>query len=671
MEIQDILARLEKVHSTNGGWIACCPAHADSNPSMSITKAQDGKILMHCHAGCDTESIVSAIGLKLSDLMPERREMPQERRKRAKAASRAVARYEYQDERGNPSYAVIRYEPKTFRQVHYENGVEKWGMQGVKRIPYHLPEVVKAAKEGREIIVCEGEKDVDALRKLGFTATCNAGGAGKWEAEWAEYFQGASLVRVIADNDGPEKGFPGQKHAFHVFRSMAFYGIPSDILVMPEGKDVSEFIERRKAGAKEVAAALVSHPEWPKEWCFDGTEKEDADESVRDYTVMTLADFPEYVPEAENPDILVKGRWLERGGSAWIVSTAGTGKSIFSVQLALSWTVGLPFCGLAPQSKLKCWIIQSEDSPSRVTIDREDVIAELTESAGGVDWRAAAREVRFLRFPGRVGAEFLEALDRALSIEKEKPDVVILNPFLAFVGGPITDGAYVTPFLRGGDLNRQPTEGLQAILERHNVACLVFHHTPKPPNANELKQWMKSAFPEYQGAGSADITNWGRSFVTMMKVPEKSGYVCLTAGKNGSEIGWDSIGGAYRHYLAWSGKIGITGRGRHAWRELDPMELAELSGEGTGEDEVVEKVGEIVDALKETAMYDQQILNRFGQGRVAKAAFLRVKSSPETYRLTRKEMLVGRTWRTYYGLVSGIETAARIANQEVVVKGLK
>jgi hypothetical protein len=73
MGIDSILNRLEKVRRTGPGkWIACCPAHDDKSPSLGIKQADDDKILIHCFGGCDVQSIVSAIGLTLSDLMPEK-----------------------------------------------------------------------------------------------------------------------------------------------------------------------------------------------------------------------------------------------------------------------------------------------------------------------------------------------------------------------------------------------------------------------------------------------------------------------------------------------------------------------------------------------------------------------------------------------------------------------
>jgi putative DNA primase/helicase len=41
-----------------GGWMACCPAHDDRKPSLSIYDADEGKVLERCHAGCDQQRVI-------------------------------------------------------------------------------------------------------------------------------------------------------------------------------------------------------------------------------------------------------------------------------------------------------------------------------------------------------------------------------------------------------------------------------------------------------------------------------------------------------------------------------------------------------------------------------------------------------------------------------------
>lgn len=69
----DILSHFDKVRSHgNNHWTACCPAHPDKTPSLSITLADDGRWLLHDFGGCDIASVLAAANLTFSDLMPER-----------------------------------------------------------------------------------------------------------------------------------------------------------------------------------------------------------------------------------------------------------------------------------------------------------------------------------------------------------------------------------------------------------------------------------------------------------------------------------------------------------------------------------------------------------------------------------------------------------------------
>ena len=51
-------------------WMAPCPAHDDRDPSLSIRRMHDGRILLKCFAGCGAVDIVESLGLKLADLFP-------------------------------------------------------------------------------------------------------------------------------------------------------------------------------------------------------------------------------------------------------------------------------------------------------------------------------------------------------------------------------------------------------------------------------------------------------------------------------------------------------------------------------------------------------------------------------------------------------------------------
>jgi hypothetical protein len=68
-----LLARLEGVKKTgHGRWIAKCPAHKDRSPSLSVRELDDGRVLLHDHAGCKVEEVLGAVGLTFCDLFPDR-----------------------------------------------------------------------------------------------------------------------------------------------------------------------------------------------------------------------------------------------------------------------------------------------------------------------------------------------------------------------------------------------------------------------------------------------------------------------------------------------------------------------------------------------------------------------------------------------------------------------
>jgi 5S rRNA maturation endonuclease (ribonuclease M5) len=106
---------------------------------------------------------------------------------------------------------------------------------------YRLPEVLRAS----EVLVVEGERDCDTARSLGFIATTNPGGAGKWRAQYSHTLRDKRIV-VIADADEP-----GKPHARHVARSLVETGARVKLVeALPAAKDLTEWVERGGTGQK-------------------------------------------------------------------------------------------------------------------------------------------------------------------------------------------------------------------------------------------------------------------------------------------------------------------------------------------------------------------------------------------------------------------------------------
>src|SRR5690606_35643571 len=164
------------------------------------------------------------------------------------AQPRVVATYPYCDEHGQLLYEVRRIEPgpdgrsKTFRP--YLPGATRAGLGDVRRVLYRLPEVIRAAEQGRTVYVCEGEKDVDALAALGLVATCNPGGAGrgKWRDEYSQYLTGAHVI-VIADRDTP-----GIEHARAVADALNGYAASVRIMLPAVDREHADVSDHLAAG---------------------------------------------------------------------------------------------------------------------------------------------------------------------------------------------------------------------------------------------------------------------------------------------------------------------------------------------------------------------------------------------------------------------------------------
>lgn len=71
MSAQDLLSRLDKPKRTgHGTWIARCPSHEDKSPSLTVREMDDGRVLLHCFAGCSFDDVIGAVGVSVDALFP-------------------------------------------------------------------------------------------------------------------------------------------------------------------------------------------------------------------------------------------------------------------------------------------------------------------------------------------------------------------------------------------------------------------------------------------------------------------------------------------------------------------------------------------------------------------------------------------------------------------------
>lgn len=311
--MQKILGRLDKVRRTPRGYKASCPAHHDPNPSLDLEEAGDGRVLAHCHAGCDIEDVVAALGLTMSDLFPD------DGRKHTPSASygpsngtgyrAATDGTSHTTTGARPTLAALSDQtlvPVEFLQEmgwsETSRGVEikyrdtdgsaartrirgamsgpfrfSWAKGGSSQIvPYgawRLPE-----HRGGSVILCEGETDAITLWHNKFVALGipGAGNAGKIDST---HLDGIERVYVFREPDQGgtnfvsgvaarliEIGFRGEARVLEGLR-----GDVSDIYREdPEGFKDKMFALRKASRAvdevvQEVRAAAIAPPP-PEDW---------------------------------------------------------------------------------------------------------------------------------------------------------------------------------------------------------------------------------------------------------------------------------------------------------------------------------------------------------------------------------------------------------------------
>lgn len=239
------IAALEEHGCRSSGATWTCPAHDDATPSLSVTEGEDGRVLLNCHAGCSFDAIVESLALEKKDLFERSAQQPK---------SHVLKTYDYLDEEGKLLYQVCRYVPKGFKQRRPgADGQWIWNLQGVRRVPYKLPEIL--SNPDARVFLVEGEKDADRLHESGLLATTSPGGAGKWRDEYAEFLRGRDVI-VVPDNDDA-----GRTHARDVATSVLPVAKSVRILDLPdleEKGDVSDWLETHSREELEILADAAS-----------------------------------------------------------------------------------------------------------------------------------------------------------------------------------------------------------------------------------------------------------------------------------------------------------------------------------------------------------------------------------------------------------------------------
>lgn len=313
-----LLPKLEGVRMSGGSWMARCPVHEDAKASLHISRGKEQPVVLMCHAGCERDVILDALGLAWDDLCAPRDE--QAPRGEWTPRGEAVAIYDYVDEAGKLLFQVLRTASKDFPQRIPDpsrKGGWCWRLGSTRRVLYRLPGVIEAVTAGEMIFVCEGERDVHSLEGAGVVATCNPGGAGpgKWLPEFSEALREAIVV-VIADRDEP-----GRLHARRIADALRDIAAAAEIWEPASGKDATDHLN-----------AGLTIRDFNKPSGDDGP-RPDLD-----------PDIHEFLAEEDPPEDWVIDGLLEHGERLVLTGIEGYGKSTMLRQFAVCAAAGIhPF----------------------------------------------------------------------------------------------------------------------------------------------------------------------------------------------------------------------------------------------------------------------------------------------------------------------------------------
>lgn len=216
-----VLSRVQ-AHRSGSGFIACCPAHDDRNPSLSISEGHDGGAVIFCHGGCATADVVTAMGLTMADLMPGRSVTGTTTRpqgfgssdtplKRFVTDQKAIeelerrngpstGRWAYMDAESQLVGWVLRWDPPGRRKFYQpvSRRDDGWVIAHMlaPRPLYRLPDILDA----KRVYIVEGEKAAERAWDAGLIATTSIAGAKAAHlTDWSP-LAGKECV-LVPDND--------------------------------------------------------------------------------------------------------------------------------------------------------------------------------------------------------------------------------------------------------------------------------------------------------------------------------------------------------------------------------------------------------------------------------------------------------------------------------------
>ena len=473
LTLTDILQRLDGVRGSGTQYVARCPVHGDSKPSLSVGMGQDGRILLMCHAGCDTADILDALGIKTSDLFPETTPGQAFHPVAPQGKPWREATYDYRDETGAATLRKVKMRHpdggKHFYWLHLDGHEWRKGRGG------RSPRLYASGIDGDAVLLVEGEKDVDSLKALNWPAVTTPDGAGgKWQQRYTDELSGKEIA-ILPDNDEPGRKFAETAAAalFGHAKSVRIVDLRNLWPDMPEHGDISDYLTSGRT-LETVVELIINTPP------MEETPKKAGGADAHKPKLLRAADVP-YAPP----------RWtiapyFQQGKGTLVQGDNGSGKTAFMCAVAAHMTTGRPLLGLRIDAPGPVIMLSVEDDLP--------VLRGRIEADGG--------DLTKCHFLANAEGLSFTSPDIETAIKEVGARMIIFDPFQAFLGSGVD-------MFRSNE-TRPVLAKLFAMCDRNDCACVIIAHMGKGSGDKS---------PVNRALGSVDIPAAMRSIIQVGRNP--------------------------------------------------------------------------------------------------------------------------------------------------------
>src|SRR5579863_5008953 len=482
--LDHVLAQLKGVRTSLRGWRACCPAHGDLEPSLSIGLGEQGQVLLKCFAGCSLERITEAMGLTILDLFPDGITTA-ERAASNGACRTALTLLDLALEKQLPWQFLFhlgmmdhdaggvqipyhladgRPAPRTrIRTALVAKEGSRWSSGEGQLVPYGLERLEDARKAGYLVLV-EGESDCWTLWYQGVPAL---GLPGAEMTSLLEAWMLTDIDRLYLIQE-PDHG--GTAFVSHLTKRLADWRWPGKVYVvrLSSAKDPNDLYKQDRAGFRAAFQQALEQAQPVGLSQARSAPSMPTLSSMASPTIFSLSDLLSWeMPPVRwaVPEILPEGLTLLAGKPK-------LGKSWLALSLALSIAAGGVALGKQPVAQGDVLYLALEENARRLQARARQLLASMMEVPNGLEFA--------LDWP-RLAEGGLSHLEKYL---KTHPNtrLVVIDTWAKVA--PKTDHRRCTQY--EGDY--EALTPLKRLADTYHVSILAVHHLRKTGASDVLDE---------------------------------------------------------------------------------------------------------------------------------------------------------------------------------------